>query len=46
MNKWVASALAIGSAVAVGLIVRQICNDLADNAKMWRSVTDEPELTN
>lgn len=46
MNKWVVSALAIGTAIAVGLTVRQVARDLSDRAILWKSVTDDPGLTN
>ncbi len=42
MKKWVTTLVAIGGAVAVGLIVRQVVQDLSDNAQLWRSVTDDP----
>lgn len=41
MNKWVFSALAIGTTVVTGLIIHQVVQDLSDCAKLWKSVTDE-----
>ena len=43
MKKWVTCCVVVGSAVAVGLVVRQILVDLSDNANLWKSVTDTVE---
>ena len=43
MKKWATCLVAVGSAVAVGLVVRQIVHDLSDNAELWTSVTDAVE---
>ena len=43
MKKWATCLVAVGSAVVVGLVVRQIVYDLSDNAELWTSVTDAVE---
>lgn len=43
MKKWVTCCVAVGSAVAVGIVVRQVLVDLSDNADLWTSVTDTAE---
>ena len=43
MKKWVTCCVAVGSVVAVGIVVRQILVDLSDNADLWKSVTDAVE---
>ncbi len=43
MKKWVTCCVAVGSVVAVGIVVRQILVDLSDNADLWMSVTDAVE---
>ncbi len=43
MKKWVTCCVAVGSVVAVGVVVRQILVDLSDNADLWMSVTDAVE---
>ena len=43
MRKWVTCCVAVGSVVAVGIVVRQILVDLSDNADLWMSVTDAVE---
>ena len=43
MKKWATCLVAVGSAVAVGLVVRQIVHDLSDNAELWTAVTDAVE---
>ena len=43
MKKWITTLVAVGSAVAVGLVIRQVVQDLSDNADLWTSVTDNPE---
>ena len=40
MKKWVTCCVAVGSVVAVGIVVRQVLVDLSDNADLWTSVTD------
>ena len=37
MKKWVTCCVAVGSVVAVGIIVRQILVDLSDNADLWKT---------
>ncbi|MDC4232552.1 DLW-39 family protein [Actinomyces sp. B33] len=44
MKKWIAAVVAVGSAIGIGLIVRQIVEDLSDNAELWTSVTDSVEV--
>ena len=43
MKKLVTCCVAVGSVVAVGVVVRQILVDLSDNADLWMSVTDAVE---
>ena len=43
MKKLVTCCVAVGSVVAVGIVVRQILFDLSDNADLWTSVTDAVE---
>ena len=43
MKKWVTCCVAVGSVVAVGIVVRQILVDLSDNADLGTSVTDTVE---
>lgn len=43
MNKWVTCCVAVGSVVAIGIVVRQVLVDLSDNADLWTSVTDTAE---
>ncbi|MGP1497174.1 DLW-39 family protein [Schaalia odontolytica] len=43
MKKWVTCCVAVGSVVAVGIVVRQILVDLSDNVDLWKSVTDTVE---
>ena len=43
MKKWVTCCVAVGSVVAVGIVVRQILIDLSDNVDLWKSVTDTVE---
>lgn len=43
MKKMVACCVAVGSVVAVGIVVRQVLLDLSDNADLWMSVTDTVE---
>lgn len=40
MKKLVTCCVAVGSVVAVGIVVRQILLDLSDNADLWMSVTE------
>ncbi|MDN6619863.1 MAG: DLW-39 family protein, partial [Corynebacterium variabile] len=40
MKKWIATLSAVGAAAAIGLVIRQIGEDLSTNAELWRSVTD------
>ena len=40
MRKWVGATVV--AAAAVGVAVRQVMQDLSDNAELWKSVTDEP----
>lgn len=42
MKKWITALSAVAAAVAVGVVVRQILEDLSDNVELWKSVTDEP----
>ncbi|QWW19581.1 hypothetical protein I6B53_00045 [Schaalia sp. 19OD2882] len=44
MKKWVTTLALVGTAVAVGLVVRQIVQDLSTDAELWQSVTDTPAL--
>ena len=37
MKKWVTCCVAVGSVVAVGIVVRQVLVDLSDNADLWTS---------
>jgi len=43
MKKWVTCCVAVGSVVAVGIVVRQVLVDLSDNVDLWKSVTDTVE---
>ena len=43
MKKWVTCCVAVGSVVAVGIVVRQVLVDLSDNTDLWTSVTDTAE---
>ena len=43
MKKWVTCCVAVGSVVAVGIVVRQVLVDLSDNADLWTAVTDTAE---
>ena len=43
MKKWITTLVAVASAVVVGLVIRQVVQDLSDNADLWTSVTDNPE---
>ena len=43
MKKWVTCCVAVGSVVAVGIVVRQILVDLSDNVDLWKCVTDTVE---
>ena len=43
MKKWVTCCVAVGSVVAVGIVVRQVLVDLSDNVDLWTSVTDTVE---
>ena len=43
MKKLVTCCVAVGSVVAVGIVVRQILVDLSDNVDLWKSVTDTVE---
>ena len=43
MKKWVTCCVAVGSVVAVCIVVRQVLVDLSDNADLWTSVTDTAE---
>ena len=43
MKKLVTCCVAVGSVVAVGIVVRQVLVDLSDNADLWTSVTDTAE---
>ncbi len=43
MKKWIATLAGVGAAVAVGLMIRQVCEDLSDNVALWKSVTDDPD---
>jgi len=43
VKKWVTCCVAVGSVVAVGIVVRQVLVDLSDNADLWTSVTDTVE---
>jgi len=42
VKKWIATLAAVGTAAAIGLVIRQIGQDLDTNAALWRSVTDDP----
>ena len=42
MKKWITALSAVTVAVAVGVVIRQIFEDLSDNVELWKSVTDEP----
>ncbi|WP_276669437.1 DLW-39 family protein [Schaalia cardiffensis] len=42
MRKWITALSAVTAAVAVGVVIRQIFEDLSDNVELWKSVTDEP----
>ena len=44
MKKWITTLVVVGGLVAVGLVVRQIVEDLSDSVDLWQSVTDEPAL--
>ena len=43
MRTWIATVIAIAGALIAGLAIRQVVNDLSDNADLWQSVTDAPE---
>lgn len=43
MKKLFTCCVAVGSVVAVGIVVRQVLLDLSDNADLWMSVTDVVE---
>ena len=43
MKKLVTCCVAVGSVVAIGIVVRQVLVDLSDNADLWTSVTDTAE---
>lgn len=42
MKKWITALSALATAVAAGIVVRQILEDLSDNVELWKSVTDNP----
>ena len=42
MRKWMSTLVAVAVAAAAGLVIRQVAQDLSDNAHLWRSVTDDP----
>lgn len=42
MKKWIATLSAVAATVAAGIVIRQILEDLSDNAELWKSVTDDP----
>ena len=44
MKKWITTLAVVGGLVAAGLVIRQIAQDLSENAELWKSVTDEPAL--
>ncbi len=44
MKKWITTLALVGTVVVVGLVVRQIVQDLSTDAELWKSVTDEPAL--
>lgn len=41
MKKWVGTTVLVVALAAVGVAVRQVMQDLSDNAELWKSVTDE-----
>ena len=41
MKKFVKTLSLVASVAAVGLVVRQICQDLSDNEELWTSLTDD-----
>lgn len=41
MKKWIRVLSTVAAAVAIGVVVRQVCQDLSDNAELWSSVTEE-----
>lgn len=44
MKKWITTVAVATVVVAAGLVIRQICRDFSENADMWTSVTDDPEI--
>lgn len=42
-KKWIAALGTVGTALVAGLAVRQVVQDLSDNANLWRTVTDDPD---
>ena len=43
MKKAITTITALAGAAIAGIVVRQIAQDLSNNADLWRSVTDEYE---
>ncbi|MBB6333573.1 DLW-39 family protein [Schaalia hyovaginalis] len=41
MKKWIGVLSTVAAAVAIGIVIRQISQDLSDNVELWKSVTDE-----
>lgn len=44
MKKLAKGLILVATVSAVGLVVRQIVQDLSEDARLWKSVTDEPVL--
>ncbi|MCD4550106.1 MULTISPECIES: DLW-39 family protein [unclassified Schaalia] len=44
MRKWITTLTVVSGVLVAGLVIRQIMQDLSDNANLWKSVTDEPAL--
>ena len=41
MKKGIRVLSTLAAAVVIGVVVRQIFQDLSDNAELWESVTDD-----
>ena len=41
MKKFVKTLSLVACVAAVGLVGRQICQDLSDNEELWTSLTDD-----
>ena len=41
MKKFVKTLSLVACAAVVGLVIRQVCQDLSDKEELWTSVTDD-----